>query len=235
MVLYGQRGLRKSRSGGALVDDGGGARTASKWNGCNPVNPAIGRLRHALDSVVLSAAGPEWAIAAALDRALSALSQGDLLSAIEWADCSAGDEATKDALQGLTGLPAGGRRNRVILQHPYALVSGALLTPGTITATWIAEAVRPFTFSERVTVTRFVRSGGAVLRFWDRVEGRCRALPACYRPVDGDQLVLDGRKRGWSIETAEGNVAVITAHIHPIAEAEIERMVGADVLEEIAP
>ncbi|MDP5279889.1 hypothetical protein Q9Q95_13220 [Sphingomonas sp. DG1-23] len=78
------------------------------------------------------------------------------------------------------------------------------------------------TFTGTVSVQKFLRAGGAVLRMWDapQVSGnfslddspKCR--PAGYRALeDGEILTLDGRTQSYVIEHAIGDIVVLQAEI----------------------
>lgn len=72
----------------------------------------------------------------------------------------------------------------------------------------------------RVTVTRYVRSGGARLRLWEAEAMRadfsaatakpCVALPD-LRPADGEIVRIDGRTQGHILADATGDVVTLSA------------------------
>ena len=77
-------------------------------------------------------------------------------------------------------------------------------------------------FTGRVTVFRFIRSGGARISLWEapRIEadftaataGRCARIGE-RRLEDGDILTIDGRRQSFVIEHARGNLLFVQAEI----------------------
>lgn len=77
-------------------------------------------------------------------------------------------------------------------------------------------------FSGRVQVLKFVNAGGARLSFWEAPEidaGFTAGGAGCCRRVgeralvDGEILVIDGRRQGYVIEAARSNLLVLQAEL----------------------
>jgi HEAT repeat protein len=77
-------------------------------------------------------------------------------------------------------------------------------------------------FTGQVAMLKFVRSGGALLSFWEapRIEPGFTAAAAgqCvrtgeHRPADGDILVIDGRYQTYVIEAARSNLFILQATV----------------------
>lgn len=77
-------------------------------------------------------------------------------------------------------------------------------------------------FAGKISVIKFIRSGGASLSFWEvpqisgkfakRDAGRCRRI--CERAIaDGEVITIDGRRQSYVIEQARGNLVILHAEI----------------------
>ena len=77
-------------------------------------------------------------------------------------------------------------------------------------------------FTGRVSVIKFLKSGGARLAFWEAppitsgfsaaAAGRCAPV-GTREPADGEILVVDGRRQSFVIEHARANILLLQAEI----------------------
>jgi hypothetical protein len=86
-------------------------------------------------------------------------------------------------------------------------------------------------FTGDISIARFVRSGGAVLSWWEippigldfsaATAGTCRQTG--HRAVaDGDMVEMDGRRESFIIEAARGNLLLVSATIRTEAPVSVE-------------
>lgn len=103
-------------------------------------------------------------------------------------------------------------RGIAILDHPAALLSLSVASADTIAARKAAGGgAGSIGISGAVSVIRFHRAGGAMLRFWDADGASCRPSRQLHSCRDGDVLVIDGRSRGYVIEACRSDIVMLRA------------------------
>jgi hypothetical protein len=116
------------------------------------------------------------------------------------------------------------QRGIAVFAHPLVSVSLNIL-PLDVLAAKKMRRVGPAAviFTGSVSVQKFLRAGGALLRMWEAeassdtfslADGHaCR--PAGHHPlVDGEIFTLDGRTQSYVIEHAVGDIVLLQAEIH---------------------
>lgn len=107
-------------------------------------------------------------------------------------------------------------RGIVLLDHPVALISLSIASTDAIAARKVAaRGTGVIGFAGNVSVICFVRAGGAVLRFWDLDDDgdRCVRSPSPHAVGQGDVLVIDGRRRGYTIESCCADMIMLRATV----------------------
>lgn len=122
----------------------------------------------------------------------------------------------------------------VLIDHPLALLSLSVSSADAIMARKAKQrGVGSIGMSGSVSVIRFHRAGGAVLRFWSADGPTCRAERARHRCRDGDVIVIDGCSRGYAIESCTSDIVMLRATLKPGRgvlrheyDARSERLIG---------
>ncbi|RJF85906.1 hypothetical protein [Sphingomonas cavernae] len=101
-------------------------------------------------------------------------------------------------------------RGIVILDHPVAIVTLSVASADRIAARKaLGHGAGSVGTSGAVSVIRFHRAGGARLRFWHCEGATCSASGAPQACRDDDVLIVDGRSRGFVIESCESDIVML--------------------------
>ncbi len=202
------------------------------------------------------AAGPEYR---ALARAFDDCPQGDpepaarrahaLLADGDWAAALLAPLVDALARDPFFEPPFRASRDRlrigaVLFDHPAVSITACVTSAAAMRA---APPPRAMIFSGRLTVTRYVRAGGATLRCWETepagADFSATSAPPCTaRPAialaDGDVHVVDGRREAQLLDGARSDVLTLVATIragpamlmreHAVAGGELLRVASGD-------
>lgn len=119
-------------------------------------------------------------------------------------------------------LASGARAGLVLLDHPLAVVTAAVMTPASFASARVVPGPRSITFTGAPSFTRFVRAGGARLAFHAAPDpgGRFRAAtaPACRRIArrtirDGEIVAIDGLTESFAVEAIAAPVLTVAGEL----------------------
>jgi hypothetical protein len=203
---------------------------------------------------------------AALDRALDGLVRPGAAEILECARSAlAGELAIREAFACLIGgagcdpyfRPALRTINSAIhsgillFDRPELTVFLAVLPADALAAKRAARSgPASIVFSGQQSLYRIVRGGGATLSFWEApaigpgftaaASGECR-LASRRRVADGDEFLLDGRRQGFVVDDAPGDLfyvqAITAAECAPLTvEYDVDslRFAGASSTDEVS-
>ncbi|QIG78925.1 hypothetical protein [Stakelama tenebrarum] len=126
------------------------------------------------------------------------------------------------------------RTSAILFDCPAATLSGSIVSADAMAAMPPFETV---IIPGRMSVTRYVRSGGATLRRWraepltprfsSATASPCRAM-ASIDPADGAVLRVDGRTEGVMLAKARRDVVTLSVAIRPGADPLMREYRAAD-------
>ena len=125
-------------------------------------------------------------------------------------------------------LGDGSHRGLVLLDHPLAIVTASVVTPASLAEARRVPGRRSIGFTGAMSLTRFVKAGGATLAFYaaiDQGDKFCSGTaPSCRRlgrraVADGEIVAVDGRTESFVIEAPARPVVMISGELRPEAGA----------------